>query len=98
MTFYENIASMEERALSEIGVKILHIIADRKRKHLDTRLRDIERALGVRASNGRRPNTMALANAGFIEQFGWDIGSGMDHNLKLTQKGWDFVGNKPIWL
>lgn len=98
MTFFENVASMEERALSEIGVKILHIIADRKKKHLDTRLRDIDRVMGSRTASGRRPDIAALANAGFIEHYGWDVGSGMDYNLKLTKKGWDFVGNKPIWL
>lgn len=97
MTFFEEVRSLEDRALSEIGVKILEIVADRKRKHLDTRLRDIERILN-RSADHRRTPAFALMNAGFLEPFGWDTCSGMDYNLKLTQKGWDFVGNKPIWL
>lgn len=97
MTFFEEVKSLEERALSEIGVKILELIADRKHKHLDTRLKDIERALDRSADYQRLP-AFALMNAGFLEPFGWDTSTGMNYKLKLTDKGWDFVGNKPIWL
>lgn len=97
MTFFEEVKSLDERALSATGIEIMELIANRKRKHLETRLKDIERAL-KRSADHRRLPAFALMNAGFLEPFGWDSGSGMDYNLRLTDKGWDFVGGKPLWM
>ena len=97
MTFYEEVESLESRALSGVGMQILEVIADRKRKFLDTRIKDLNRAIDE--SLPYRPTPLyALMHAGYIDRFGWNVCSDMSYFLKLTDKGWDVVGNKPLWM
>ena len=97
MTFYEGVESLESRALSGIGMQILEVIADRKRKFLDTRMKDLDRIVEGSAFSKHAP-LYALMNAGYINRFGWNVCSDMSYYLKLTEKGWDVVGNKPLWM
>jgi hypothetical protein len=106
MTFFQesSVGSIEQRALTPEGVDLLEYIATRQRRLQHTFLIDIMRKINYR--KGQAPaELLALINAGFVETRKFDL-LGPSNNTRfgqklayrLTQDGWDIVGNKPIWL
>jgi hypothetical protein len=94
MTFFERVSSLDDRALSKTGVKLLEWIASRQRSCMTCNGRDMRKVAQI----NRHDALHALINAGFVKTTPTALASYGEHDLKLTNKGWDFVGNKPIWL
>ena len=105
-TFFqtESVGSLEKRALTPAGIDLLEYIADRERRLQHTFQIDTLRML---QKGKRQPanELHALQNAGFVSAHKFES-SGPSNNVsfsqkrcyKLTDAGWDIVGNKPIWI
>ena len=105
-TFFqtESVGSLEQRALTPVGVDLLEWIADRERRLQHTFQVDTLRML---KKGTRQPadELNGLQNAGFVAAHRFES-SGPSNNLrfsqkrcyKLTEAGWRIVGNKPIWI
>lgn len=106
MTFFqaENVGSLINRALTPDGNDLLEYIAARQRRLQHTFLVDVMRKINYR--KGQAPSELlALQNAGLINAHKFDL-MGPSNNMRFGQKvcyrltdaGWDIVGNKPIWF
>lgn len=106
MTFFQQdtVGSLIERALTPDGNDLLEYIAARQRRLQHTFLVDVMRKINYR--KGQAPaELLALQNAGLIDTHKFDL-QGPSNNMRFGQKvcyrltdaGWDIVGNKPIWF
>ena len=106
MTFFqtENVGSLKNRALTPVGIDLLEYIAARQRRLQHTFLVDVMRRVNYR--KGQAPvELLALETAGLIGTHKFDL-MGPSNNMRfgqkvcyrLTEAGWDIVGNKPIWF
>lgn len=95
----EEIPSLEQRALTEEGMKVLQYVADRQRKCMPAFIRHMARTTG-RNRNNRSSAMEALATANLIIEItkGELAGDGKRMGYALTERGWEVAGNKPIWL
>ena len=105
-TFFQadNVGSIIERALTPEGIDLLEYIAARQRNLQHTFLGDVLRK--IKNYKGQAPTELlALQTAGFVAAHKFDL-FGPSNNMRFGQKpyyrltdaGWEIVGNKPIWL
>ena len=106
MTFFqtESVGRLIDRALTPDGNDLLEYIAARQRRLQHTFLVDVLRK--VKYGKGQAPaELLALETAGLIGTHKFDL-MGPSNNMRfgqkvcyrLTEAGWDIVGNRPIWF
>ena len=98
---YEQVATLDERALSNGGRELMEYIATRERKNLPVGNVVVNRFM-ARNPRDRSTITHSLINAGFLqsEHVLSTTNVAKPGNLplyRLTDKAWKLVGNRPIW-
>lgn len=90
---------LDERALSGDGVRVLQIVARRQKAHISTHIQDVNKGVGLFPTRSNDTLT-ALEIAGFVEiaRRCELSGGGSNMGYKITEKGWQALGEKPIWL
>lgn len=91
---------LEDRALTEEGMLVLQAIAKKQRSHLVAHLHHINRSVGYFRDRQMHPATQILECCGYIElvRRAEVAGLGQNKGYRLTDKGWDAIGGKPIWM
>lgn len=95
-----DVPTLEERVLTEDGMRVLEIVAEKQKSHLVAHLHHINRKMGYFRGRDMHPATQKLECCGYIELVKRVevAGLGQNKGYKLTEKGWQALGGKPIWM
>lgn len=91
---------LEERVLTAESLRVLEVIAQKQKSHLVAHLHHINRKMKYFRDRQMHPATQMLECCGYIELVKRVevAGLGQNKGYKLTDKGWEVIGGKPIWM
>lgn len=94
------VPTIEERVLTDESLQVLEVIAKKQKAHLVAHLHHINRKLNNFRDRQMHPCTQMLECCGYIElvKRAEVAGLGQNKGYKLTDKGWNVIGGKPIWM